>query len=179
MGEVYHEFMIKQKITITGIMLRVFSIALCVGGLYIIFLIGSLGIAIECLLIYLSTWIFKRTNVEIEYCYLSGECQFDKIFARSKRKGCGKLEVNKMEIMAVEGSPELESYEKENYRLRNFSSMRKDAKKYVAFVRKDSELIKVIFEPNDDILESIQMMAPRKVLIPKENITENLETKKI
>lgn len=179
MGEVYHEFMIKQKITMTGIMLRVFSIALCIGGIYTLFLIGSLGVIIECLLIYLSTWIFKRTDVEIEYCYLSGECQFDKIFSRSKRKGCGKLEVNKMEIMALEGSKELDSFEKENYRVRNFSSLEKNARKYVAFVRKDSELIKVIFEPNDEILESMQMMAPRKVLISKENITENLETKKI
>ena len=68
----------------------------------------------------------------------------------------------------MEGSPELESFEKENYRVRDFSTLEKGARRYVAFVRKDSELIKVIFEPNDDILESMQMAAPRKVLIPRE-----------
>ncbi len=169
MGDVYHEYLIKQKMTVVGIMLRVFSVALCIGGFCTLFVIGSLGVLVECLLIYLTIWIFRRTDVEIEYCYLSGECQFDKIFGRSKRKGCGKLDVNQMEIMALEGSTELNSYERENYRVRDFSSLEKDARKYVAFVRKDSELIKVIFEPSDDILESMQMAAPRKVLIPRED----------
>ena len=168
MGDVYHEYLIKQKMTAVGIMLRVFCIIVCIGGVCTLFIIGSLGALIECLLVYLTIWVFKRTDVEIEYCYLSGECQFDKIFGRSKRKGCGKLDINQMEIMALEGSPELESFEKENYRVRDFSTLVKGARRYVAFVRKDSELIKVIFEPNDDILESMQMAAPRKVLIPRE-----------
>ena len=31
MGDVYHEYLIKQKMTAVGIMLRVFSIIVCIG----------------------------------------------------------------------------------------------------------------------------------------------------
>lgn len=175
MGDVYHEYLLKRKITAVEIMLRVFGILLCVSGIVLFLFVTSYGAVLEVIFIYLTIWIFKRTDVELEYIFISGECQFDKIFGRSKRKGCGKLEIEHIEIMAIEGSPELENFEKANYRIRDFSSMQKDKRRYVAYTRKDSELIKIIFEPNDDILESMQMMAPRKILVKREDLVRKID----
>ena len=58
--------------------------------------------------------------------------------------------------------------EKQVYKLRDFSSLEKDADRYVVFQRNDSTLIKVIFEPNEDIIREMKMAAPRKVNIKGE-----------
>ena len=85
-----------------------------------------------------------------------------------KRKGRGKIETDKVEIIAPEDSKLLEPYEKQVYKLRDFSSLEKDADRYVVFQRNDSTLIKVIFEPNEDIIREMKMAAPRKVNIKGE-----------
>lgn len=176
MGDTYYEYLFKRRTTILDVMLRIFSVLLSISGVAIAFLmfrfLGIFSALIEVGLIYLTLFVFRRTSVEIEYCYLNGDCQFDKIFGRTKRKGYGKLEVSKIEIMAEEGDKELESYENSPYRLRDFSSLYPDARRFVAFTRKDSELIKVIFEPTDEMLESMQMLAPSKVHVDRELLSE-------
>lgn len=167
MGDVYHEYMIERKLTASAIWIRVLCVLMCFIPVLMIGFLSSFFMIVEVLVIYLAYFIFLRTNVEIEYSYLSGECQFDKIYSKKSRKGCGKLIVNDLEIMAPEGAEELKEYEKKDYRLRDFSSMKKDARRYVAFTKKDSELVKIIFEPNDDILQAIQMQAPRKVIVTR------------
>lgn len=171
MGEVYHEHLIKKKITTTDILVRAFFVCLCL--LPTPFLLNSTLMVYALLLIiafvYLATYMFKQTDVEYEYLYLSGECQFDKICGRTKRKGCGKLEMDKVEIIAHEKAKELEPYEKQPYKLRDFSSHDTTAEnRYVAFERKDSSLIKVIFEPSEAIIKEMKVASPRKVLLKGE-----------
>lgn len=164
MGDVYHEHMIKQKMTLVNIWFRVLAVLCCFLPIIFASVLGAFFMIIEVVVIYLAYFVFIRTNIEIEYSYLSGECSFDKIFSKKTRKNYGKLIVNDMEIMAPEGAEELKVYEGKNYRLRDFSSMEKETEKYVAFVKKDTELVKIIFEPSEDIVKAMQMLAPRKVV---------------
>ncbi len=165
MGEVYHEWLIKRKMTITGIGLRILFILLCVASVLLTVVFGAISFVAGIAFAYLTRYIFQMTDVEFEYMYLSGECQIDKICGKMRRKGCGKIEMDKVEIIAPEGHEELAQYEKQVYKLRDFSSLEKDAQRYVVFERKDSSLIKVIFEPNEDIINEMQLTAPRKVFI--------------
>ena len=80
--------------------------------------------------------------------------------------------MSKIEVIAPEGSKELEQYEKQNYHMKNFSSLQKEADRYIAFERKDSGLVKVIFEPNEEIIKEMQKAAPRKVRIKGEKMKE-------
>lgn len=168
MGEVYHEYMIKRKKTVIGIMLRAVIILLCVASVLLASVFGPIAFVAGVAFAYLTRYIFQMTDIEFEYQYLSGECQVDKICGKMKRKGCGKIEMDKVEIIAPEDSKLLEQFEKQVYKLRDFSSLEKDADRYVAFERNDSSLIKVIFEPNDDIIKEMQMAAPRKVHVKGE-----------
>ena len=165
MGDVYHEYLIKRKMTATGIALRIFFVLLCIAAVVMTPIWGIMSFIAAVAIAYLTRFIFQLTDVEYEYQYLSGECQFDKICGKARRKGCGKIEMEKIEIIAPEDSKELEQYEKQVYKLRDFSSLEKEAERYVAFERKDSTLIKVIFEPNEDIIKEMQAVAPRKVII--------------
>lgn len=165
MGEVYHEWLIKRRMTAVGIALRIFSVLLCISVACLTVVFGPIALLLAVALGYLAKFIFQLTDVEYEYLYLSGECQVDKICGKTRRKGCGKIEMDKIEIIAPEDSDELAAYEKQVYKLRDFSSLVPEAERYVAFERKDSSLIKVIFEPNEDIIKEMQAVAPRKVLI--------------
>ena len=168
MGDVYHEYLIKRRMTAVGIAVRIFFVCLCVSMASMTFLISPICMLITVFLVYLTKFIYQLTDVEYEYQYLSGECQFDKICGKSRRKGCGKIEMTKIEIIAPEGSPELQQYEKQEYKLRDFSTLMPCENRYVAFERKDSVLIKVIFDPNEDIIREMQNAAPRKVFIKGE-----------
>ncbi len=165
MSETYHERLIKRETTVTDIAIRTFFVLLCFMPVVFIRFVGGFAIILIVGLIWLAHFMFVLTDVEFEYLYLSGECQFDKICGKTKRKGCGKIEMEKVEIIAPEGAAELENFEKQSYRVRDFSSYSKDAERYVAFQRKDSALIKVIFEPGADIIREMQLMFPRKVIV--------------
>lgn len=168
MGEVYHEYMIKRKHTVIGMMMRVLFVLLCVLSIVLSVVFGPIAFIVGVALAYATRYVFQMTDIEYEYQYLSGECQVDKICGKMKRKGCGKIEMSKVEIIAPEDSKLLESYEKQVYKLRDFSSLEKDTDRYVVFQRNDSELIKVIFEPNEDIIREMKMASPRKVNIKGE-----------
>ncbi len=165
MSEVYHEWMIKRKMTAVGIALRIFFVLLCISVACMTVIFGPVAILLAVALGYVTKFIFQLTDVEYEYLYLSGECQVDKICGKTRRKGCGKIEMDKVEIIAPENSDELAPYERQVYKLRDFSSLEQDANRYVVFERKDSSLIKVIFEPNDAIIKEMQAVAPRKVIL--------------
>ena len=165
MGDVYHECLIKRKMTAIGIALRVLFVLICIACILFTVVFGPIAILLGVAFIYVTRYIFQSTDVEYEYMYLSGECQIDKICGKMRRKGCGKIEMDKVEIVAPEGHEALETFEKQVYKLRDFSSLQKDAVRYVVFERKDSSLIKVIFEPNEDIVKEMQLVAPRKVII--------------
>lgn len=171
MGEVYHEQLIKKKMTYMDYVIRAIFVVLCF--LPVPFLFGA-TLPYAALLIlalgYLARFMFQRTDVEYEYLYLSGECQFDRICGKTKRKGCGKLEMEKVEIIAPEGSEKLEEFERQVHKVRDFTSQDLTVEnRYVAFERNNSKLIKVIFEPNDSIIKEMKMISPRKVQIKGEN----------
>ncbi|MDE7433144.1 MAG: hypothetical protein K2N34_14690 [Lachnospiraceae bacterium] len=165
MGEVYHEWLIKRKMTVTGIALRVLFVLMCIASVLLTVVFGPISFVVGVALAYLTRFIFQMTDIEYEYMYLSGECQVDKICGKMRRKGCGKIEMDKVEIIAPEGHEDLAQYEKQVYKLRDFSSLEKDANRYIVFERKDSSLIKVIFEPNEDIIKEMQLTSPRKVFL--------------
>lgn len=172
MGEVYHEQLIKKKMTYMDYVIRAIFVVLCFFPVPFLFFSNTLPYAVLLILAlgYLAKFMFQRTDVEYEYLYLSGECQFDRICGKTKRKGCGKLEMDKVEIVAPEGSEKLEEFEKQAYKVRDFSSQDLEVdNRYIAFQRNNSTLIKVIFEPNDSIIKEMKMISPRKVNLKGEN----------
>lgn len=168
MGDVYHEYLIKRKMTLAGILARILIVLATVASV-LVGIVYAYTFLLSVVLAYLVRFVWQMTDVEYEYIYLSGECQVDKICGQAKRKGCGKIEMEKVEIIAPEGSKELEAFEKQVYKLRDFSSLDKDANRYIVFQRNNDVLIKVIFEPNEDIIKEMKMLSPRKVKINKED----------
>ena len=165
MNDDYIEYMIKRNNTMTGLAARVGSIVFVVVCVMMYPFLNFVAFGISIIAAYLVRYTFQTTNVEFEYIYFAGECQIDKIMAKRKRKSCMKVELEKVEIIAPEGNEALRSYANKDCVTKKFVSGEPDAKKYVMYERKDSDLIKIVFEPNERMLKAMQAHSPRKVII--------------
>ena len=73
------------------------------------------------------------------------------------------MNVNDMDLLAPLGAGELNQYKAS--KVLDFSSRMPNAKCYVMVITKDGQQTKVIFEPEQVILDGIRMLAPRKVIL--------------
>ena len=109
-----------------------------------------------------SEMCIRDRNVEYEYLFVNGDLDVDKIMSRAKRKRMFSMNVSEMELLAPSDAPELRQYQ--NAKTLDFSSGTGQAKLYTLVVADHGELKKVVFEPNETIIEGFFVLAPRKVI---------------
>lgn len=165
MNNDYIEYLIKRRMTPGGIAARVGSVLLVIVCVMLYSVLNFIAFGMSVVAAYLVRYTFQTTDVEFEYTYFSGECRFDKIMAKRKRKSMAVMEMDKVELIAPENDDRLSEYEKKEYQLKKFTSGEEDAKRYTAFMRNDSNLIKIVFEPSEEIIKSMQAYSPRKVIV--------------
>ena len=161
MGDVYTEQLIKRKRTgkdqMAKIALILFTIVLFILGMMIpyvefIFLI-MIGVDI---------YLFRNMDIEYEYLYINGNLDIDKIMAKSRRKKAFEMNVSDLELLAPAGCPELRPFQ--GLKAKNYTSGEEGRKAYEMIVLKNGAKQKIIFEPNDTIVDGMRMYAPRKVI---------------
>lgn len=106
---------------------------------------------------------YMNADVEYEYLYLDKEVSIDKIMAKSKRKKVDVYDMERMEIIAPINSHQLDSYKNRTMKKTlDFSSGVVDNpdRRYVMIYDGG---VKVIWEPNAEMLKAIRLVAPRKV----------------
>ena len=106
-------------------------------------------------------------NIEYEYAFTNGELDIDKIMSKSKRKRILTVSVKDFEVMAhVEDKVhayELNGFEK----ILDFSSGEIKENTYAAIFMHNNQKVKMIFEPNEEILKGIFYLIPRKLYMKK------------
>lgn len=112
----------------------------------------------------LAYFITPMFDVEYEYLYIDKSISIDKVLEQKKRKHVADIDLNKMEIMAVYNSHELDSYKANNTAYKEYASGEDGAKVYVIVVS-DSDGRKMIgLEPNEAMLSAIKTVFPRKII---------------
>lgn len=162
MGDSYTEQLVKQRPT--G------ATALKKTGLIMVIVISALAtimipylVIIPLALIMLAFYFWKRVStLEFEYLYYNGEIDIDKIMGREARKRVLSVSAKEMEVLAPTGSIELQQYQ--NLKVFDCSS-KTENKTYEVVTKHKGENVRVIFEPNDTILQGMRMYAPRKVFL--------------
>lgn len=161
MGDLYTEQLIKRKrngktqlakIGLILLTIVIFAFGLAVPYVEIAFLI-MIGVDI---------YLFRNMNVEYEYLYINGNLDIDKIIAKSRRKKAFEMNVSELEIMAPAGCPELRPFQ--GLKALDYTSGEAGRRIYEMIVLKNGEKKKVVFEPNDTIIDGMRMYAPRKVV---------------
>ena len=165
MRDVYVEWLVKRKQTITDKLIRivmvifsVFSILLVVFTGQLIMMIFAIGV---CVLTYI---LFGRTDLEYEYTYVTGELIIDRIMAKSRRKRVEILDTNRIEVVAPLNSPHLDGYKHKKYKECDYSSGVQTQGSHI-FVIYYAEGKKIILEPNRDLVVALRENLPHKVHI--------------
>lgn len=164
MSDFYTEQMVKKQATVKDVIIKAFLVALAIASVFVVFLF-PMAIVLPVGVIAIVVILIRKMNVEYEYLYVNGDLDIDKIMNKARRKRVFSATVNDMELLAPEGNPRLEQYR--NAVVADYSSGMAGARRYVLVVSGKGQITKLIFEPNDMIIEGIFMLAPRKVIRQK------------
>jgi len=148
MNEMYAEWLVKRKSPAYTMLIKIAMGILCVIAFFLSMspVFGIFG------------------EVEFEYLFVTNSLSIDRIYGRSKRKKAWEGSMEGIQIVAPTGSTEARDHETKNMKLLDFSSHVPGAKTYTLISQSGAETTKIIFEPNDKLLQCMRMTAPRKVV---------------
>ncbi len=166
MNEMYAEWLVKRKTPAYTMVLKIFMGILCVIALLLSIspAFGIFGVIILFAVGGATYLVFRNSEVEFEYLFVTSSLSIDRIYGKSKRKKAWEATMEEIQIIAPTGSIEARDHETKEMKVLDFSSKTPNAKTYTMISQSGSERTKVIFEPNDKLLRCIKMTAPRKVV---------------
>ena len=154
MDDFYTEQLIKKQADSKDTLKKVGLIALTVVSVLLVFVI-PVGIILPVVMIVIDVLMFRNLNVEYEYVFVNGDLDIDKIMNKARRKRMFSVDADQMELLAPVGAVELMQYKK----IKTY-----DSKIYALIASNKGEVCKVLFEPNETIVEGFFVKAPRKVI---------------
>lgn len=161
MGEYYTEQLVKQKATLQTMMKKSGAVVIVLLMVMLCW-VSIAAVPLFLASIALAIFLWKRTDLEFEYLYYSGEIDIDKIMGKQKRKRIFSASVKTIDIIAPTGSSELQQYKG----LKAYDcSSNSGNKTYEMVLTKKERKVRVIFEPNEDILKNMKMYEPRKIIL--------------
>lgn len=165
MNDIYVEWLVERKPNPLGGVIKAGCYALTVlfflAGIFILMPLSILGLA----MLAVDYFLLPYLSVEYEYLYMQRSLSIDSIFSKEKRKNTAEFDLDKMELLAAEGSPALDSYKNIQGKTRDFSSGYTDRKRYIMVYQGNSGAEKVILEPDQKILDAVKMIYPSKTVL--------------
>lgn len=164
MSDLYSELLVKKEQTVKDKLVKY--------GMYgLVALLAIAGILLNPLLFFcaiivgiVAYFVVPTTDVEFEYLFVSGEVDVDRVYAKTRRKKAGSFSVRDCELIAPLKSHRLDYYNS-NTKLKvvDYSSGNDSHNRYAAITRMNNEACKVIFEPDENMIKTMQQYAPSKV----------------
>lgn len=162
MNETYAELVVKRKDTIKTTALRVLLIVVAVLA-FLLTISNSILLLVTALYVAALFYILPRLSYEYEYVYCDGQLDFDKIMGKSSRKNTMKVQFEHVVAMAPQGSHALDGYAHIQSKVKDFTSKDPKVKPYVLIVKENEKTTKVLFEPNQAIIDMVRHKYPRIV----------------
>ena len=159
-----NEFLTEQLVKRTQSIATTFKKAGLIAVTAIFVFLGlsiPLLIWVAVIMIFVDVFLFKRMNIEFEYVFFNGDLDIDKIMNMQSRKKMFTTNIKEMEVLAPSGSAELHPYQRT--KTLDFSSQNPNDKVYEMVTMFKGETVKVLFNPNEKILNEMKNLAPRKV----------------
>ncbi|MCI9539741.1 MAG: hypothetical protein HFG39_01600 [Lachnospiraceae bacterium] len=164
MSDLYSEWIVKRKKPVWALPAKIILI-LFTAIMAFFAMAGFIILAIPALILgYVTYRLSLNWDLEYEYTFVKGELDIDKIMAKAKRKRCAVFNMEQTEVVAPEGAHQLDNFKNTPCKVMDFSSGIPENKKYIMYTSYHNEIVKVIFEPNDRMLDDMWNTAPRKVV---------------
>ena len=135
---------------------KVILIALTVLSVLIVFPMLTI------IFVFIDMFVFGRMKVEYEYTYFMGDLDIDRVTNKSTRKKVFSTNFKDVDLIAPTGAPELLGYQR--LKVINCSTMTPGNQTYEMIAKKGEDKVRVVFEPNNDMLEAMHRLEPRKVI---------------
>lgn len=161
MSDFYTEQLVKKRTTMKDIFIKALMVALTIVSVLVVFLF-PFGIIFPVVMVAADVFVFKRMNVEYEYLFVNGDLDIDKIMDKAKRKRIFSTNVNDVEMLAPINASELTQHQ--GAKVFDYSTNNEGARVYALIVIDHGQKKKILFEPNETIVEGFSMLAPRKVI---------------
>ena len=165
MNDSYAECLVRRKIpmysNVVNIVMGVVTV-ICVLLALSTNVIGMILLLVSGGVTYL---LYRNSRVEYEYLYVDKILSIDKILGRAKRKSAWEGKMDEIQVIALSSSHGLDEYKQAGSKVLDFSSQLPGAKTYTAVIRTGAETVKLIFEPDDKMLQCFRQTAPRKVFL--------------
>ena len=148
------------------------AIVLSIAGLFILKTFFPVVFVVICF----GTWfLIRRIDKEYEYIYTDGNLDIDCIYHRSMRKRMVSLDCKLFQIIARADEPQYQAKFNAKYdKVLNAGSGAVNSKTFIGIAKKDEKTLKLIFEPDERILESMKKYIPR-TLVWKKPISDSLK----
>ena len=154
MSDFYTEQLIKKRTDGKDIMKKTVLIALTVISFFAAFLFPLLML-LPVIMIVVDVFLFRKLDVEYEYIYINGDLDIDKIMFSAN--------VKDMEILAPENAFQLKDFRESKFY--DYSSGNPESRnRYILVISRSGEITKVLFEPKEELIEGVYLLAPRKVI---------------
>ena len=164
MGESYTEVIVKKRKTTQDTIFQALLVVLTVVAVLSFFVLGIVGLVILVAVAVADYLLFPSFDVEYEYLYVNGEIDVDKIMSKQKRKRIYSANLRELEIMAPTGSHALDSYNnRSDIKILDYSSKMADHKTYTIIRQGEKGMERLIFEPDEIILQDMKRFLPREV----------------
>ena len=122
-------------------------------------ILGMLGFTIAILLGYATYLVWAYTSVEYEYSFLNGELSVDKIIGQRKRKSIANYDIKEAEIVAPLVSDAVVRASG-NAIIKDYSTRTNNNDVYAMIINNSNGKFKVVFEPNEKVLEAMYHVRP-------------------
>ena len=168
----FTEYIIKAKKTPKSFLLILAMVLAALLALYISLyflshpLFSSLVLFADAGVIYLSYIVITSFNIEFEYTVTNNDFDIDKIINKTKRKRLASFKISDIEIMAPVNDERFKEQQSKNFQktiMAGITPTDKDA--YFVIFDLKGERCKLVFNPNEKILEYSKRANPRNVYL--------------
>ena len=161
MNEYMVEQLVKKKTTFKDTAIKVGLIALT--ALSLLLSGNTIFMILFIALIFVDYYVLRRMDVEYEYTYFDGSIDIAKVMNKQFRKELFSTNIKEnMEIIAPSDSAELKYHQVT--KTLDYSSGIPENKTYTMVTLYKEHKVKVVFEPNERMLNCMRDVAPRKVI---------------
>lgn len=166
MTDMYSELLVKKETTGKDQAIKILIIALIVLTAAAGLLITPLAWVLTIGLGIAAYFVLPLLDLEYEYVFVNGELDIDRIASKAKRKRMKSFDLAKMEMMAPVNSHRMD-YQNHNTNLKvlDFSSGNPQHKIFAMIIPDDSNVYKVLLEPDRELIDNIARSCPRKVFL--------------
>ena len=163
MVELMIEQLIQKRTTMKDNAIKAGLIALTALSFFL-FMSGNLIFTILFIvLVFVDYYVLRRMGVEYEYTYFDGGLDIAKVMNKQFRKELFSTDLKEeMEILAPSDHADLQYCQVE--KTLDYSSQMPENKTYTMVTKWKGQKVKLVFEPNEKMLNSIRDIAPRKVI---------------